>query len=299
MDSFWGTPLHEAAERGSPEVVAELPARAGEVDVLHEGRTPLWLAVFGERPDNALALAEAGADPWQPMMAGWSPGRLALATPDPDLFGPPPTGVSRYLDETEALAVAQARELVAVLDDRYFEGASVMCVANVDAAEAIRRLQAEPVEDDGTDEMADILEDPWSYDFEEIGPIVGVSDVPGGCVVTQPWGHRASSPAVGKLLSVGTVGYGVFSNAKSGNQGDIVRTVSSRPGISAPAAVPSRRTRARKRCFSAFSIGTTRLRTPSRTRVCGRPTPGPSRGRPTSGCACRTAINGRCDYGAM
>ncbi|WP_329064991.1 ankyrin repeat domain-containing protein [Amycolatopsis sp. NBC_01480] len=223
MDSFWGTPLHEAAERGWPEVVAELAARAGEVDVLHEGRTPLWLAVFGERPDNALALAEAGADPWRPMMAGWSPGRLALATPDPDLFGPPPTGVSRYLDEAEALAGAQARELVAVLDDRYFEGASVMCVANVDAAEAIRRLQAEPVEDDGTDEMADILEDPWSYDFEEIGPIVGVSDVPGGCVVTQPWGPRASSPVVGKLLSVGTVGYGVFSNAKSGNQGDIVR----------------------------------------------------------------------------
>jgi hypothetical protein len=74
--------------------------------------------------------------------------------------------------------------------------------------------------------MADILEDPWSYDLADISQIVGVTDVPGGCVVAQPWGPGASAPVVGRVLSVGTVGYGVFSNAKSGNQGDIVRSIS-------------------------------------------------------------------------
>jgi hypothetical protein len=49
----------------------------------------LWEAVFNNRPDNARVLAGAGADPWQTMMNGWSPGRLSLATPTPDLFALP------------------------------------------------------------------------------------------------------------------------------------------------------------------------------------------------------------------
>ncbi|WP_328611871.1 ankyrin repeat domain-containing protein [Amycolatopsis sp. NBC_00345] len=214
-DFFWGTALHEAAERGSPEVVAELAARAGEVDVMHEGRTPLWLAVFGGQPENARVLAEAGADPWRPMMAGWSPGRLAFAAREPDLFGAPPAGVR--LDEAEALAVVRAPALIAALGDFYFEGTSVSCVANVDAAEATRRLQADPVED-GV--MAEVLDEPWPSGSDDI---VGVTDVAGGCVVTQPWGYRASTPLVGRLLSAGTVCYGVYSNPKSGNQGSTIR----------------------------------------------------------------------------
>jgi hypothetical protein len=51
-------------------------------------RTALWRAVFENRPDHARAPVEAGADPWRPMMAGWSPGRLSLAGAHPDLFSP-------------------------------------------------------------------------------------------------------------------------------------------------------------------------------------------------------------------
>ncbi|WP_245899856.1 ankyrin repeat domain-containing protein [Nonomuraea indica] len=76
-----GRPLHAAAAIGSPEVVAELVRRVDDVDAEHEGRTALWEAVYNNRPDNARALVSAGADPWRPMMNGWSPGRLGLATP--------------------------------------------------------------------------------------------------------------------------------------------------------------------------------------------------------------------------
>ncbi|MFD0469992.1 ankyrin repeat domain-containing protein [Nonomuraea thailandensis] len=70
---FHERPLHAAAECGSPEVIAELCQRVGDVDAEHEGRTALWEAVFNNRPGNARALAAAGADPWRPMMNGWSP----------------------------------------------------------------------------------------------------------------------------------------------------------------------------------------------------------------------------------
>ncbi|MFI9597059.1 ankyrin repeat domain-containing protein [Nonomuraea sp. NPDC052265] len=65
-------PLHVAAERGSPEVVAELSRRVDDVDAEHEGRTALREAVFNNRPGNARSLVAAGADPWRPMMNGWS-----------------------------------------------------------------------------------------------------------------------------------------------------------------------------------------------------------------------------------
>lgn len=82
-------PLHAAADRGSPEVVAELAMRVDDADAENRGRTALWMAVFEGRTDNARALVSAGADPWRPMMAGWSPGRLSLAGPTPDLFSSP------------------------------------------------------------------------------------------------------------------------------------------------------------------------------------------------------------------
>src|SRR3954471_4920566 len=83
----WGyrRPLHVAAEEGSPQVVAELAGRVADVDAEHQGRSALWTAVYHGRPDNARVLVAAGADPWRPMMAGWSPGRLSLAGPTPDL----------------------------------------------------------------------------------------------------------------------------------------------------------------------------------------------------------------------
>ncbi|MEU6791163.1 hypothetical protein ABZ907_05670 [Nonomuraea wenchangensis] len=51
------------------------------------------MAVFEGRVDNARVLLTAGADPWRPMMDGWSPGRLSLASPTPT-SSPPPSTVS-------------------------------------------------------------------------------------------------------------------------------------------------------------------------------------------------------------
>ena len=53
--------------------------------------------------------------------------------------------------------------------------------------------------------------------------VVGATDVPGGCVITQPWGYAPQMPVVMALLSAGTVAYGLYANPKSGDQGCIFR----------------------------------------------------------------------------
>ncbi|ACY96357.1 ankyrin repeat domain-containing protein [Thermomonospora curvata] len=220
---IWGgrPVLHVAAELGSPEAVAELAARARDIDAEYMGRTALWEAVFARCFGNARVLAEAGADPWRPMMAGWPPGRLALAGPNPDLF-PLPEGRSG-LSPAESAAVAEARRMVAVLGDvSDYIGMGVACVAGIDAAEAARRLQATPITDTGP---GSFLADPWSHrlDGEDGLTIVGATDVSGGCVITQPWGYAPQMPGVLKALSAGTVCYGMYANPKSGDQGSICR----------------------------------------------------------------------------
>ncbi|MEV7012148.1 ankyrin repeat domain-containing protein [Streptosporangium sp. NPDC051022] len=214
---FHGRPLHAAAERGSPEVVAELARRVDDVDAEHEGRTALWDAVFANRPGNARALVAAGADPWRPMMNGWSPGRLSLATPTPDLFTLPDGEAG--LSTAETAAVAEAGRLIAALGSFEDDGYSIACVAGITAAEAVRRLEAVPADDA---EVEKIMEDPWE-DFDASLAVVGITDVPGGCAVVQPCGYAASNPGVMERLSVGTVCYGLFANPKSGNQGAVAR----------------------------------------------------------------------------
>ncbi|KKK07716.1 ankyrin repeat domain-containing protein [Micromonospora sp. HK10] len=200
------TPLHRAAVSGTPEVIALLAARVRDVDALRAGRTALWQAVDNSRHDNARALAAAGADPWLPMMSGWSPGRLALAGPEPELFGPPPPGAG--LTDAERDAVAEARRLIAALGEIWYDGIGLACVAGLDAAEVVRRLDATPVPEAEATGAATL-------------DIVGVTDVPGGCVVTQPWGYAPQQPGVLGLVSVGTRCYGLYANPKSGNQGSI------------------------------------------------------------------------------
>ncbi|MFE0152631.1 ankyrin repeat domain-containing protein [Nonomuraea sp. NPDC059007] len=213
-DADYGrTALQVAAEEGSTGVVAELAARSADVDAEVDGRTALWSAVFAGRADNARVLAEAGANPWRPMMNGWPPGRLALAGPTPDLF-PRPDGEPGLTDEESAF-VTRARGLIAALDDITDDGYSVTCVAGIDAAEAVRRLGATPAADE---EIEDIYEDPFD-DMDEILKVLGVTDVPGGCVVAQPWGYGAAMPGVQKALSAGTRCYGLYANPKSGTQG--------------------------------------------------------------------------------
>jgi len=204
------SPLHPAAESGSAEVVAELAGRVHDIDAELDGRTALWVAVFERRPDVARVLAAAGADPWRPMMAGWSPGRLSLAGPAPDLFGAPPGGTD--CQPTRPPAAAEAPLLL--MADYSYVGTGLACVAGISGAEAARRLEATPTagppDDDGP-------RDEGSVD------VVGVTDVPHGCVVTQPWGYAPQMPGVQARLSAGTVCYGMYANAKSGNQGSSYR----------------------------------------------------------------------------
>ncbi|MBV2155601.1 ankyrin repeat domain-containing protein [Kitasatospora sp. SUK 42] len=217
----WGfgqRPLHRATKYGSPEVVAELARRVTDVDALEDGTTALWEAVVSDRPGNARALVAAGADPWRPQLGGWSPGRLALAGPVPDLF-PVPDG-EPGLTAAEQAAARQARQLVADLGDFHYDNTGLACIAGIDAAEAIRRLDGTPVDGEF---MADFLDDPYEHDLDDRLLLVGVTTVPGGCVVTQPWGYTPSTPGVMTRLTAGTVGYGIYANPKSGNQGRIVR----------------------------------------------------------------------------
>jgi hypothetical protein len=211
--------LHPAAERGSPEVVAELAARADDVDIDCEGRSALWRAVYWARLDNARALAAAGADPWRPMMGGWSPGRLGLAGRMPDLFGAPPDGAGLSPRESaEAAAAHRLADAVAAIDD---DGFSISCVAGIDAAEAIRRLEAVEFTPDDPEQLLEELMDDIGGTEGEL--ILCVTDVGGGCVVAQPWGFGAEMTVVGRLLSAGTVCYSMFANPKSGSQGSLFR----------------------------------------------------------------------------
>ncbi|MFC8957531.1 hypothetical protein ACFT8P_33615 [Streptomyces sp. NPDC057101] len=164
-----------------------------DVDGLEGGVTALWEAVVFRSPENARALAAAGAD--RVSIGGWSPGRLSLAGPTPDLF-PVPAGMR--LTATERAAAREADRLIAALGELYYDGTGLACVAGIDAAEAVRRLEAVPVADEVIDEL---LEDPYAYDMDESLRFTGVTSVPGGCVVTQPWGYAPQMPGVLTRLS--------------------------------------------------------------------------------------------------
>ncbi|MFE3176946.1 ankyrin repeat domain-containing protein [Amycolatopsis sp. NPDC059090] len=214
-DGWPGPPLHAAAEYGSTEVVAELARRVHDVDALSGGRTALWRAVAAHRPDNARALVAAGADPLLEMMSGWSPGRLSLTSPTPEL---PDLGVSLTPEETAI--VEESHRLIAALGDQHLEGLGIACVAGIDVAEAVRRLSAEVLHE------RDELEAAWEEDpFNDDNTILTMwaTDVPGGCVLAQPWGYGPQMPGVTKALSAGTICYGMYANPKSGNQGSILR----------------------------------------------------------------------------
>ncbi|WP_260478065.1 ankyrin repeat domain-containing protein [Nonomuraea sp. WAC 01424] len=214
-----GPPLHLAAEYGSPEVIAELARRVGDVDAVHEGRSALWQAVFANRRDNALALAAAGADPWRPMTGGWSPGRLSLAGPNPGLFFPFPRD-KPTLSEAENAAVLEAERLIEALGDFTYEGLGLACVAGITAAEAARRLGAAVAEGAGIDGVLD-----GPYPGEEVG-LVGATDVPGGCVVSRRDGFEVAGADVINRLSAGTVCYALVADPTSGDRGS-----SSRDGV--------------------------------------------------------------------
>ncbi|MFK0197265.1 ankyrin repeat domain-containing protein [Streptomyces lavendulae] len=218
-------PLHRLAGRGAAESLAELLRLVGDVDALDEqGRTPLWEAVTHGRADNAALLLAAGADAWTPRVAGRSPGSLALLTELAPLFADLPGAVRP--DPERVAAQRAADEQARVFRGVHTEGLAVAFVAGVDEEEAIRRLGADP----DRVPVLNLDAKPGPYGTgpdgsDPYGPragwFLGVSGVPGGCVLTQPAGHLASSPAVLAAVSPGGRAYGVYFNPKGGTFGHL------------------------------------------------------------------------------
>ncbi|MFI6071364.1 ankyrin repeat domain-containing protein [Actinoplanes sp. NPDC051343] len=213
LDPDLAPPLHEAARQGLPLPVVERRL-VGDVDARWRGRTALWEAVMHRHYEVAKLLAEAGADPWAPLIGGWSPGRLALAGPHPTLFGAPDS----HLTTAEMTAIARARRRIAAVGDPEVEGMSIACLAHVDSAEAAGRLRALPVDIPNFVQWA---EDPWSEGMtdDEVLHTVGVTDVPGGCVVTQWAGFTAAAPGLLARLTPGSSAYAMSVDPRGGCQG--------------------------------------------------------------------------------
>jgi len=298
------TALHAAAELASPEVVAAMAESARELDRLAEGRSALWQAVYAERFDIARVLVAAGADPWLSMMAGWSPGRLSLAGPEPDLFPGRPEGVS--LTPVEAEAAALGSELRARLGGLVLDGTGLLCVADVDTAEVVRRLDATPmsdeellsyyrveVADEDEDQDEDEDEDNW-YDWHWLPELedlrlVGVTDVPGGA-----WSPSRGATSRKRLWSAGRFPSGRSPTGCSRIRRAATREVSSSMGRSrvgtSPPAVPRRRTQQAMRSCAVTSTATARPPMPAVTWACARRRPARSRAaRPTPGYCCPSA----------
>ncbi|MGV9561674.1 ankyrin repeat domain-containing protein [Streptomyces sp. NPDC003480] len=221
------TPLHLVAQHDSPEVVAEFLRRVEDVDIpADDGGTPLWEAVCHGARETVEMLLAAGADAWSPQLGGRSPGRLALTTALAPLFEELPGAVPLTAEERAAQEDADRR--AAVFHDVHTEGASFAFVAGLDEETVIRRLGADPA----LSAALDLDAEPGPYGTgpdgfdpygEEAGRFVGVTGVPGGCVLLQPMGYTVSTEAVLDALSPGTTAYGLYFNPKGGTFGEFSR----------------------------------------------------------------------------
>ncbi|MEU2853691.1 ankyrin repeat domain-containing protein [Streptomyces syringium] len=215
-DDLQGRPLHRAAAVGAPEAVRELAGVVSDVDqVDDEGVTALWEAVCHGAEENAAVLLAAGADAWTPRVARWSPGRLALTTRLAPLFaGSAPPGARLTDAELAAFRAADAQAEV-FGEEVHTEGISVAFVSGVDATEALRRLGADPYRA-GSEEY-----DPYD-DWGDCSRVVGVTAVPGGCVLVQPCFHGLNTDAwLAALTNGGGRAYGVYFNPKGGTFGTL------------------------------------------------------------------------------
>lgn len=133
-------------------------------------------------------------------------GAADLAGPTPALFAVPD---GERLTGAERAAAEESAWLIAALGDFFHDGTGLACVAGIDAAEAIRRLAATPARQEDVDELP---AGPRAHGVDENPEIIGVASVPGGCVVTQPWGYAPRMPGVLTRLPAGTVCYGLYAN---------------------------------------------------------------------------------------
>lgn len=213
------SPLHSAAESGSPESVAALLSHGATVDARDgQGHTALWYAAASADEGRVRALVEAGADVWTPQDGPWSPGRLLLTTALSPLVAGLPGAVP--LDPAEVAAFAAADALVATFGARpvHTDGLGVAFVRGLTEDELIRRLGADPAQCPPLPiEDAPFDEDDYE-NYEESLRYVGVTSLPGdpgGCVVTQ-LGPLPNSDAVLAAVSAGTAACGLYVNPKGG-----------------------------------------------------------------------------------
>ncbi|MFZ3473969.1 ankyrin repeat domain-containing protein [Streptomyces sp. 4.24] len=218
-------PLHRAAEGGTPESVAELARLVADVDALDgNGLTALWEAVAHGRAESAAVLLAAGADAWTPRIAGRSPGSIALSTELAGLFAPLPGAVPR--GPAEVAAQGAADQQASVFGGLLTEGLSVAFVSGITEEEAVRRLGADPEHCPVLDPDADpgpYGTGPDGFDPVEDGAerFIGVTGVPGGCVLIQPAWFGAAADAVLEAVSPGGRAYGVYFNPKGGTFGQL------------------------------------------------------------------------------
>jgi hypothetical protein len=172
-------------------------------------------------------LLGAGADPARSLGSGGTVGRIALVTPLAPLFERQP-GVAP-LTEAQRAAQDDADRLIAVFEDVETEGLGVAFVGGLDEDEVIRRLGGDPERCP----VLDLDNEPGPYgtgpggfdphDYDTSGQFVGVTAVPGGCVVSQPMGYLPGTPEILSRLSAGTVACGMFFNPKGGRYGHVIR----------------------------------------------------------------------------
>ncbi|MBC9957161.1 hypothetical protein [Yimella sp. cx-51] len=214
---MWGSPQTLALALPFVEDIDRFGSEVGE------GRTLLWTALFAGKHEMAAMLHDAGADPWLDQMGGWSPGRLALAGPAPDLFDTPPERVGLTRAEIELIdSAARSTPACTALADA--QGWSLCAVACIDSAEALRRLQAIPAED--------LPDDPRDWPTAMDGrPLVVAHETSGGCLLLHPCSFEASMPGVLCRVASDTRAYAVFDNAARGRQAVMPRTECCKGGI--------------------------------------------------------------------
>ncbi|MEW1655183.1 ankyrin repeat domain-containing protein [Streptomyces sp. NPDC093707] len=221
------TALHLVAAHGSAEAVAALLDHGAAVDAPDgEGCTPLWHAVCHGSEETAEVLLRAGADAWRPQIGGRSPGRLALTTPLAPLFAGLPGAVEPTPEERAAQRDADER--TAIFRGVRTGGMSVAFVAGIGEEEAVRRLGRDPGDcpvfapGPGADPS-----DPASWGLDPYGAEahrrVGVTGVPGGCVLVQWSSYVLSTDPPLAALSPGTTAYGLFVNPMGGTFGTLAR----------------------------------------------------------------------------
>lgn len=226
LHSIGNTPLHEALwePRPEPDVVQALLAYGADAEAVNDaGETPLWCAVRRGSERAALALLEVGADPWRPVVAGRSAGRVALDGPLARIFidlpGAPAIDDEERGRQAEADALIKEYARLPRVAPQIATGICVAFVSGVDEDEVIRRIGARPAHcplgslDDCMDAFYQVNQRPGAE-------VLWVGTPPdGGVVVLHQMGVLPVEDRFGARISAGGgVLAGMFDDSSGGEQ---------------------------------------------------------------------------------